>query len=346
MTFCLSLLSVFLSLSPFFTSAVNAINDSASLSNPKLNGYTISPFTAYKGYYQFDKSTTAHNICFQISGYSSFSSQYYTATFSVVNANFMPQSHSAGNPGSTIRNLVHESSVSSSLKDFRSDSTGYNPIVENQITVLGELNGTDSNRTLCFGNNAQVWYPYDTTVTGNTELDTVHVSYGSIAFYDNLDVARNNYLSQISSKLDTISNSINSQSNQQHADAQAQKEATDEQTQQQADQYNEQMDGMSNAQSSANTDANAQSTQAQNRGTTLLQAVIDFFGAITGASASDCLINGDIMNGFSLGTVDLCAVSVPPAVTTVGSIISLGFLVTVSWYTANKVLNTIREYQT
>lgn len=345
MTFCLSLLSVFLSLSPFFTSAVNAINDSTGLGNPKLNGYTVNPLTIYKGYFQFDKSVTAHNLCFQISGYSSFSNQYYTANFIIGNANFLPQSHSGGVAGSTIRNIVEEASISSSLKDLPADSTGYNPLVENQVTVLGQLNGSDSNRTLCFGNNSQVWYPYDTSTTGNTELDSVKVSYGTITFYDSLDVARNNYLSQISSKLDTISNSINSQSNQQHADAQAQKEATDEQTQQQADQYNEQMDGMNNAQSSANTDSNAQSAQAQTKGTTLLQAVIDFFGAITSASASNCSINGDIMNGFSLGSIDLCSLSMPPAVSTIGSIISLGFLVSLSWFTATRLINTIKEFQ-
>lgn len=344
---CSVLLSLlFVAFSPFSFSASALGNGQYSLWGPVIQEATISPSN------NVFSTATARNVCFKVgSGASvSFDHKYYVASFSVYGAAFTPVGHGKNSTSwGGVDNTLSDASMMMTADSGSFNYDGGNPFQGDSPTTVdftnryiytlkGTLDGSSSDGRVCWGNDSAVFRT--TSAGGYWSIYT-----GVISIQNDLEVAENEYLSQIAqntqnlgSGLSTINNSINSQKQQQHSDAQAQKE-------QDAAQYNEQMEGMADAQSDASTGSSSSGQQAQNRGSTLLQAFTSFVNAITSASPSNCVINADI-GDFEMGNVDLCSLSPPPAVQTISSILLIGFCVPLSLSTARKMISLYRSFQT
>lgn len=103
-------------------------------------------------------------------------------------------------------------------------------------------------------------------------------------------------------------------------------------------------DDLEDASDDASSGANSAQSQAQTAGTTLLKAFSDFVGAITNASASDCIIDAD-MGNLDLGEIDLCQLSLPQPFQILASLTVIGFCVPLSIATAKKLIALIRSFQ-
>lgn len=122
-------------------------------------------------------------------------------------------------------------------------------------------------------------------------------------------------------------------------------DAIQEQTQQQQDYHDQTQQTFDDAQDTADTDSDSSSQQATSSGTTLLAGFTSFVGALTGASASNCVINADLGN-MDLGNIDLCQLSPPPAFQAISSIMVIGFTVPLSIALAKKMISLFRSFQT
>lgn len=102
---------------------------------------------------------------------------------------------------------------------------------------------------------------------------------------------------------------------------------------------------MQSTQSDASSDGSDSEQQATSQGQTLLQAFISFINAITSASPSNCNLNMD--TGFiNFGSVNLCALSPPPAFQVISSIVVIGFAVPLSLSASKKMIELFRSFQT
>lgn len=120
--------------------------------------------------------------------------------------------------------------------------------------------------------------------------------------------------------------------------------AINDQTQQQQDYHDETKDTFDDAQDSADADGQDSSDQANSTGTTLLGAFIQFVGALTGASAGNCIINANI-GDFRMGDVDLCQLDPPPAFQVISSLMVIGFAVPLSIALGKKLISMFRSFQ-
>lgn len=109
-------------------------------------------------------------------------------------------------------------------------------------------------------------------------------------------------------------------------------------------QRQEDEDNLNQAQEDADTAGSDSSAEADTQGQSLLQAFISFVGAITNASPSNCNINGN-MGRMNLGTINLCAISPPPAFQVISSIVVIGFCVPLSMAAASKMVSLFRSFQ-
>lgn len=98
------------------------------------------------------------------------------------------------------------------------------------------------------------------------------------------------------------------------------------------------------AQQDGNNAGSNSQQQAQQGGQTLLQGFSSFVGALTSASASDCVINGNI-GDFKMGDMDLCQLSPPPVFQAISSIMVIGFVVPLSIATIRKFIGMFRSFQ-
>lgn len=95
--------------------------------------------------------------------------------------------------------------------------------------------------------------------------------------------------------------------------------------------------------SDVNDAAESSSEDATEAGTTLLAAFSAFVTAITNASPSNCNIDMDLGN-LDLGVVNLCQLSLPPALSAIGSILLIAFCVPLSIATATKMIRLFRSF--
>lgn len=107
---------------------------------------------------------------------------------------------------------------------------------------------------------------------------------------------------------------------------------------------NQQQEAGEQAQSDGNTASDSSQQQADSTGTTLLGAFQSFVGAISSASPTSCVINANI-GDFKMGNADLCSLTVPPAVKTIGSILLIAFCVPLSLALVNKMIGLFRSFQ-
>lgn len=120
--------------------------------------------------------------------------------------------------------------------------------------------------------------------------------------------------------------------------------AIEEQTQQDKEFHDETKDTFDDAQTDADNDSASSSQQAESTGTTLLGAFIQLLGALTGAAATDCVINADI-GDFHMGNVDLCELDPPPAFQVISSLMVIGFAVPLSVALGKKIISMFRSFQ-
>lgn len=122
-------------------------------------------------------------------------------------------------------------------------------------------------------------------------------------------------------------------------------QAIENQTEQQQQYHDETQQTFDDAQDTADTDSDSSSQQATSSGTTLLAGFTSFVSALTGATASNCVINADLGN-MDLGSIDLCQLSPPPAFQAISSIMVIGFTVPLSIALAKKMISLFRSFQT
>lgn len=107
------------------------------------------------------------------------------------------------------------------------------------------------------------------------------------------------------------------------------------------DQKTETQDASDNSQ----TTADSSSEGAEQASQSLLSAFTGFVGAVVSASPTNCTINGNL-GKMDLGLLNFCKDSPPAVVQTIGSLIAIALIVPLSYYTAKRLLNTIRSFQT
>lgn len=84
---------------------------------------------------------------------------------------------------------------------------------------------------------------------------------------------------------------------------------------------NEQKEAAEDAAADSQTSGSSSQSDAQSATSSLISVITSGIGAITSASASNCVINAD-MGHFDMGSIDLCANPVPAFMQVIGSIIA------------------------
>lgn len=98
-----------------------------------------------------------------------------------------------------------------------------------------------------------------------------------------------------------------------------------------------------NAQNAQNQGNNS-SESATNASSSLINAIGGFVGAITTASPSNCIINGN-MGNFNMGNIDLCANPVPVFVQIIGSLVLIAICIPFAIIMFNRFIGLFRSFQ-
>ena len=155
--------------------------------------------------------------------------------------------------------------------------------------------------------------------------------------YDSMET----YLDETNQRLDDIKALLQELKN--NSSNSAVVDAIDSQTQQQKQQHDEDKQAIEDAQQDAQTGGSSSQTEATQTGSTLLQALTSFIGAISSASPSNCTIPMD--TGFiNFGNVNLCQLSPPPAFQLISSIVVIGFAVPLSIAASKKMIELFRSF--
>ena len=152
-----------------------------------------------------------------------------------------------------------------------------------------------------------------------------------------LDTLESNQV-HIGNKLNTIIDALDdlapSQEDIQEAVEDAQSSHDDEQQQKYEDQAEE------NEQT-----AEDNSSAAQGTATSLLSVVGQFIGVLTSATPTNCNLNGNLIPHLPLGQLNLCQHDPPAAITAIGSLILIAFVVPLAYYTVKRMLALIGSFQ-
>lgn len=115
-------------------------------------------------------------------------------------------------------------------------------------------------------------------------------------------------------------------------------QAIDNARESEKDEYEEQ------AQETEDT-ANDESSAAQGTATTLLSVVGQFIGVLTSAQPTNCNLNGNLVPHLPLGQLNLCQNSPPAAITILGSLLLIAFVVPLAYHTVKRMLSLIGSFQ-
>lgn len=91
--------------------------------------------------------------------------------------------------------------------------------------------------------------------------------------------------------------------------------------------------------------ANDESSAAQGTATTLLSVVGQFIGVLTSAQPTNCNLNGNLVPHLPLGQLNLCQNSPPAAITILGSLLLIAFVVPLAYHTVKRMLALIGSFQ-
>lgn len=92
-------------------------------------------------------------------------------------------------------------------------------------------------------------------------------------------------------------------------------------------------------------DIDAASSAAQSTATSLTSVLTQFLGILTSAQPTNCVLNGDLMPHLPLGQLDLCQNSPPAAITALGSLILIAFVVPLAYHLVKRMLALIGSFQ-
>lgn len=87
------------------------------------------------------------------------------------------------------------------------------------------------------------------------------------------------------------------------------------------------------------------SSAAQSTATTLLGVVGQFISVLTSAQPTNCNLNGDLIPHLPLGNLNLCQNSPPAAITALGSLLLIAFVVPLAYHTVKRMLALIGSFQ-
>lgn len=91
--------------------------------------------------------------------------------------------------------------------------------------------------------------------------------------------------------------------------------------------------------------ANDESSEAQDTATSLLDVIIQAIGVFSSAEATNCNLDGNLIPHLPLGNLNLCEHSPPPAITALGSILLIGFVVPLAYHLVKRMLALIGSFQ-
>lgn len=91
--------------------------------------------------------------------------------------------------------------------------------------------------------------------------------------------------------------------------------------------------------------ANDESSAAQGSATSLLSVVGQFIGVLTSAQPTNCNLNGNLIPHLPLGQLNLCQNSPPAAITILGSLLLIAFVVPLAYHTVKRMLALIGSFQ-
>ena len=93
------------------------------------------------------------------------------------------------------------------------------------------------------------------------------------------------------------------------------------------------------------TTINSDSSAAQGAATTLLGVVGQFISTLTSAQPTNCNLDGSLIPHLNLGTLNLCTYQMPAALTVLGSLVLIAFVVPLAYHTVKRMLALIGSFQ-
>lgn len=90
---------------------------------------------------------------------------------------------------------------------------------------------------------------------------------------------------------------------------------------------------------------NSDSSAAQSTATTLLSVVGQFISTLTSAQPTNCNLDGSLIPHLNLGTLNLCSFQMPTALTVLGSLVLIAFVVPLAYHTVKRMLALIGSFQ-
>lgn len=106
----------------------------------------------------------------------------------------------------------------------------------------------------------------------------------------------------------------------------------------------EQEEATQNAADNSETSGSSSGSDSQQATSSLISIITSGIGAITSASATNCVIDGD-MGNFDMGSVDLCANPVPAFMQVIGSIIAALVVLPLVIVLFNRFISIIGSFQ-
>lgn len=91
--------------------------------------------------------------------------------------------------------------------------------------------------------------------------------------------------------------------------------------------------------------ANDESSEAQDTATSLLDVIVQAISVFSSAQPTSCNIDGSLIPHLPLGTLNLCQNSPPPAITALGSILLIAFVVPLAFHLVKRMLALIGSFQ-
>lgn len=111
-----------------------------------------------------------------------------------------------------------------------------------------------------------------------------------------------------------------------------------EKQEQQQQQEQQDRDDLTEQASDISSDGESAGSQVTNASGNLMNIITTFIGIIANPNRSDCTINAD-MGHMNLGNIDLCQLSVPPAISTIATVLMIGVIIPV----VISIINTLAE---
>lgn len=123
--------------------------------------------------------------------------------------------------------------------------------------------------------------------------------------------------------------------------------AIEEMSEQQAQQNEDIRNELEQGQDDLNDAGSSSQTDAESASSSLLSVISGFFGVITGASPTNCIIDAPLNTYFDNTRlrVDLCALSLPPGIGALTSIIAIMVLVPFAIHMFKKFISIFRSFQ-